>query len=99
MNPRIQVEHTVASWLLVLIWFNPECVAQGLPLDSDEIGIPNQAKAIETRGAAIQCRITEDPKNHFMPDTGRLDVYRTGSGFGIRLDGGNGFATAEITPY
>ena len=26
-------------------------------------------------------------------------VYQTSSGFGIRLDGGNGFAGAEITPY
>ena len=26
-------------------------------------------------------------------------VYRTGSGFGVRLDGGNGFTGAVISPY
>ena len=32
-------------------------------------------------------------------DTGKIDVYQTSSGFGVRLDGGNGFAGATITPY
>ena len=48
----------------------------------------------------IQCRVTtEDPMNNFAPDTGKIDVYRSGSGFGIRLDGGNGFTGAIIFPY
>ena len=34
-----------------------------------------------------------------MPDTGKIDVYRNGAGFGIRHDGGNGFAGAVISPY
>lgn len=37
--------------------------------------------------------------NNFAPDTGKIDVYRTGSGFGIRLDDGNGFAGATVSPY
>ncbi|MEG0661976.1 MAG: pyruvate carboxylase, partial [Anaerovoracaceae bacterium] len=53
-----------------------------------------------TRGYAIQCRVTsEDPTNNFAPDTGVIDVYRSASGFGIRLDGGNGFTGSVITPY
>ncbi|MEW9124984.1 MAG: pyruvate carboxylase, partial [Thermotaleaceae bacterium] len=52
------------------------------------------------RGYSIQCRVTtEDPSRDFAPDTGRIDVYRTGSGFGIRLDGGNGFTGSNISPY
>ncbi len=100
MNPRIQVEHTVTELVTGIDLVQSQIlIAQGLPLHSKEIGIPSQ-DAVETRGFAIQCRITtEDPKNHFMPDTGRLDVYRTGSGCGIRLDGGNGFTGAEISPY
>ncbi|HEY5557032.1 pyruvate carboxylase [Acetobacterium sp.] len=100
MNPRIQVEHTVTELVTGIDLVQSQIlIAQGLPLHSDEIGIPNQ-DAIQPRGASIQCRITtEDPSNHFMPDTGRLDVYRTGSGNGIRLDGGNGFTGAEISPY
>ena len=34
-----------------------------------------------------------------MPDTGKLMVYRSGGGFGVRLDAGNGFQGAIITPY
>src|SRR3712207_7824390 len=34
-----------------------------------------------------------------MPDTGKIQVYRSGSGAGIRLDGGNGFTGATISPY
>ena len=37
--------------------------------------------------------------NNFLPDTGKIIVYRSGAGNGIRLDGGNAYAGAEITPY
>ena len=40
----------------------------------------------------------EDPSNNFMPDTGKLITYRSGGGFGIRLDGGNAFTGSVITP-
>ncbi|HWL13604.1 MAG TPA: pyruvate carboxylase, partial [Ureibacillus sp.] len=49
---------------------------------------------------AIQSRVTtEDPTNNFMPDTGKLMVYRSSGGFGVRLDAGNGFQGAVVTPY
>src|SRR5699024_5158565 len=64
-----------------------------------EVGIPNQYK-ITTNCYAIQSRVTtEDPFNDFMPDTGRIMVYRSSGGFGVRLDAGNGYQGAEITPY
>ncbi len=48
----------------------------------------------------MQCRITtEDPENNFLPDYGRLTTYRSPGGFAVRLDGGNGFGGAVITPY
>ncbi|SDP53835.1 pyruvate carboxylase [Eubacterium maltosivorans] len=100
MNPRIQVEHTVTELVTGIDLVQSQImIAEGYPLDSDEINIKGQ-DSIRSRGYAIQCRVTtEDPKNHFMPDTGRLDVYRTASGAGIRLDTGNGFTGGEITPY
>ena len=56
--------------------------------------------SIKLNGYAIQCRVTtEDPTNNFAPDTGKLTTYRSGGGFGIRLDAGNAFTGAEITPY
>ena len=100
MNPRIQVEHTVTEMITgVDIVQSQIMIAQGYPLNSPEIGIPNQ-ESISINGYAIQCRVTtEDPANNFAPDTGKLDVYRTSSGYGIRLDGGNGFTGSVITPY
>lgn len=100
MNPRIQVEHTVTEMVTgVDIVQSQILIAQGYKLSSPQVGIENQA-VIKTNGYAIQCRITtEDPLNGFAPDTGVIDMYRTASGFGIRLDGGNGFTGAVITPY
>ncbi len=100
MNPRIQVEHTVTEMVTGIDIVQCQILAaQGYRLDSDRIGIKSQ-KDVKPRGYAIQCRVTtEDPINGFAPDTGVINQYRTGSGFGIRLDGGNGFAGANITPY
>ena len=100
MNPRIQVEHTVTEMITGIDLVQSQIlIAEGYSLDSKEIGIPSQ-DAVQKRGYAIQCRITtEDPSNNFAPDTGKIDVYRSGAGFGIRHDGGNGFAGATISPY
>ncbi|MDF2952646.1 MAG: pyruvate carboxylase, partial [Anaerocolumna sp.] len=100
MNPRIQVEHTVTEMVTGIDIVQTQLlVAQGYDLGSEEIGIKSQDD-IKPRGYSIQCRITtEDPANNFAPDTGKIDIYRTSSGFGIRLDGGNGFTGANISPY
>ncbi|PRR82096.1 pyruvate carboxylase [Clostridium vincentii] len=100
MNPRIQVEHTVTEMITGIdIVQSQILIAEGFKLDSKEIGIYSQ-EDIQPRGYAIQCRVTtEDPSNNFAPDTGRIDVYRSGAGFGIRLDGGSGFAGSVISPY
>jgi len=100
MNPRIQVEHTITEMTTGIdIVQSQLLIAQGYALDSPEVGIPSQ-ESIVPRGYSIQCRITtEDPLSNFMPDTGKIDVYRTSSGCGIRLDGGNGYTGSTISPY
>ncbi len=100
MNPRIQVEHTITEMTTGIdIVQSQILIAQGYPLNSKEIGVSSQ-ESVVPRGYSIQCRITtEDPLSNFMPDTGKIDVYRTSSGFGIRLDGGNGYTGANISPY
>ena len=56
--------------------------------------------AITKRGYAIQCRVTtEDAAANFQPDTGKIEVYRSAGGNGIRLDASSGFAGAQITPH
>lgn len=100
VNPRIQVEHTITEMVTGIDLVQAQIlIADGYPLTSEEINIQGQDD-IQARGYAIQCRVTtEDPSNDFAPDNGRIDVYRSGSGFGIRLDGGNGYAGSVITPY
>ncbi|MBU3180070.1 pyruvate carboxylase [Clostridium psychrophilum] len=100
MNPRIQVEHTITEMVTGIdIVESQILIAEDYALNSEKIGI-NSQEDVKVNGYSIQCRITtEDPSNNFAPDTGRIEEYRTGSGFGIRLDGGNGFAGAIISPY
>jgi len=100
MNPRIQVEHTVTEMITGRnLVQNQILVACGHKLSDPEINIPSQS-AIDMRGYAIQCRITtEDPANNFAPDFGTLTTYRSAAGCGIRLDAGNAYTGAKITPH
>jgi pyruvate carboxylase len=100
VNPRVQVEHTVTEMVTgVDIVQTQILVSEGHELHGPIIGIPQQDK-IQINGFAIQSRVTtEDPLNNFMPDTGKIMAYRSGGGFGVRLDAGNGFQGAVITPY
>ncbi|HJF32162.1 MAG TPA: pyruvate carboxylase [Sporosarcina psychrophila] len=100
VNPRIQVEHTITEMVTGIDIVHAQIhIADGKNLHDGETGIPKQDK-IPLFGFAIQSRVTtEDPLNDFMPDTGKLMVYRSGGGFGVRLDAGNGFQGAIITPY
>ena len=100
VNPRIQVEHTITEMITGVDIVHAQIkIADGIALNSEEMGIPSQEN-IPLFGFAIQSRVTtEDPLNNFMPDTGKLNVYRSSGGFGVRLDAGNGFQGAVITPY
>jgi pyruvate carboxylase len=100
MNPRIQVEHTVTEVVTGLDLVRAQIlIAQGHSLHSAEVGMPVQNQ-VPRSGYAIQCRVTtEDPENKFTPDYGKILAYRSPGGFGIRLDGGQGFAGSVITPF
>jgi pyruvate carboxylase len=97
INPRIQVEHTITEEITGIDIIAAQIqIAAGATLA--QLGLTQDR--ISTRGFAIQCRITtEDPSNGFSPDTGKIEVYRSAGGNGVRLDGGNGFAGAIITPH
>lgn len=99
VNPRVQVEHTITEMITDIdIVTTQLLIAQGLDLHK-EIGLPQQ-EGIKLNGSAIQCRITtEDPLNNFLPDTGKIDTYRSPGGFGVRLDVGNAYAGYVVTPY
>ncbi|MBK6921028.1 MAG: pyruvate carboxylase [Deltaproteobacteria bacterium] len=96
-NPRIQVEHTVTEEVTGIDLVQSQIlVAGGASLP--ELGLVQER--IELRGFAIQCRLTtEDPLRNFQPDSGRIEVFRPGEGFGIRIDAGSGYTGAEISPH
>ena len=61
---------------------------------------PQPGSRSSMRGVAIQVRVTaEDPKNDFLPDTGKISVYRPAVGLGIRLDDGSGYVGARVSPF
>ena len=113
INPRIQVEHTITGAHLYYrcidvfenSWLTEEIT--GIDIVAAQIQIAAGAtlpqlgltqEAITKRGFAIQCRITtEDAAQGFQPDTGKIEVYRSAGGNGVRLDASSGFAGAQIT--
>ncbi|PWN29439.1 pyruvate carboxylase [Jaminaea rosea] len=97
INPRLQVEHTITEEITGIDIVGAQIqIAAGATLD--DLGISQST--VQKRGSAIQCRITtEDPAMNFQPDTGRIEVYRSAGGNGVRLDASSGFAGAQITPH
>ena len=100
VNPRIQVEHTVTELVTGVDIVKAQIrISEGARIGEEDSYVPRQEE-VHLNGYALQCRITtEDPENGFTPDYGRLNVYRSPAGFGIRLDGGTAYAGAVITPY
>ncbi|KAJ4000938.1 pyruvate carboxylase [Lentinula boryana] len=97
INPRIQVEHTITEEITGIDIVAAQIqIAAGATLP--QLGLTQDA--ITKRGFAIQCRITtEDAAQNFQPDTGKIEVYRSAGGNGVRLDASSGFAGAQITPH
>jgi 3-methylcrotonyl-CoA carboxylase alpha subunit len=83
MNTRLQVEHPVTEAITGRDLVHAQLtVAAGLPL-------PWRQQELDRRGHALECRVyAEDPTNDFLPQAGRLLVYREPSGPGIRVDSG-----------
>jgi acetyl-CoA carboxylase biotin carboxylase subunit len=83
MNTRLQVEHCVTEMITGIDLVEEQIkVASGekLSFTQDELSI---------HGHAIELRIcAEDPLNQFLPDIGKLEVYKRPVGEGIRVDDG-----------
>jgi acetyl-CoA carboxylase, biotin carboxylase subunit len=81
MNTRLQVEHPVSEMITGL-----DLVKEQIRVARNE-KLPFTQKDLAINGHAIEVRVcAEDPLNNFLPDIGRLSVYKTPSGPGIRVD-------------
>lgn len=93
MNTRVQVEHTITEEItgIDIVKEMIRIAAGGrLSFTQDEI---------EISGSAIECRINaEDPRNNFLPTTGRITAYYSPGGFGVRIDG-NVYRGYVVPPY
>jgi acetyl-CoA carboxylase biotin carboxylase subunit len=81
MNTRLQVEHPVSELI------------SGIDLVKEQIKVARNEKLsfkqsdLKINGHAIEVRVcAEDPSNNFLPDIGKLLVYKTPSGPGVRVD-------------
>ncbi len=83
VNARLQVEHPVTEMITGLDLVKEQIkIAMGEPLSFRQEELSIQGHAIEVRVSA------EDPLNDFLPDVGKLLMYKRPQGHGIRVDDG-----------
>ncbi len=83
MNTRLQVEHPVTEMITGKDLVREQIlVARNEPLSFTQ-------EELSINGHAMEIRVyAEDPENNFLPDIGKLQVYRLPQGNGVRVDGG-----------
>ncbi|MFQ5764215.1 MAG: acetyl-CoA carboxylase biotin carboxylase subunit, partial [Rhodospirillales bacterium] len=82
MNTRLQVEHPVTEMICGLDLVREMIrVAAGAPLGYGQ-------SDIRFSGHAIECRITAESPETFLPSPGRIGDYHAPGGLGVRVDSG-----------
>jgi acetyl-CoA carboxylase, biotin carboxylase subunit len=93
MNTRIQVEHPVTEMTTDVDLVKSQIrIAAGEKLDSVII------QPVYSRGHAIECRINAEHPERFTPSAGKITVFNTPGGTGIRVDTA-AYAEGVIPPY
>ena len=92
MNTRLQVEHTISEEITGIDLVREQLkVAAGntLEMTQDDIVI---------EGHAIECRITAENPENFIPTPGTVEQYLAPGGFGVRVDS-HIYPGYKIPPY
>ena len=92
MNTRLQVEHPVTEMICGLDLVREMIrLAAGAPLGCGQ-------SDIRFSGHAIECRITAENPDTFLPSPGRVGVYHAPGGLGVRVDSGL-FSGYTVPPH
>jgi acetyl-CoA carboxylase, biotin carboxylase subunit len=93
MNTRIQVEHPITEEVYGCDLIKEQIrIAAGLPLSEHVINATS-------RGHSIECRINaEDPYRNFTPSPGKIKLWYTSGGRGVRVDT-HVYAGYEVPPF
>jgi acetyl-CoA carboxylase, biotin carboxylase subunit len=93
VNKRIQVEHPITEEVTGIDLVRQQIlIAMGEPLRVSQ-------GDVQFRGHAIECRINaEDPFDDFRPSPGRIEMYYTPGGRGVRVDS-HAYAGYTIPPH
>ncbi len=93
MNTRIQVEHPVTEMTTDVDLVKSQIlIAAGEKLSSVI------TQKVVSRGHAIECRINAEHPERFTPSAGRITVFNTPGGTGVRVDTA-AYAEGVIPPY
>jgi len=93
VNKRIQVEHPITEEVTGIDLVKQQImIAMGEPLRISQ-------SDVHIRGHAIECRINaEDPFDDFRPSPGRIEMYYSPGGRGVRVDS-HAYAGYSIPPH
>ena len=92
MNTRLQVEHPVTEMVCGI-----DLVREQIRIAAGQALGYGQAD-ITFSGHAIECRVTAEDPDTFMPTPGRVDLFHAPGGLGVRVDSAL-YAGYVVPPY
>ncbi|WP_417618048.1 acetyl-CoA carboxylase biotin carboxylase subunit [Oceanisphaera sp.] len=92
MNTRIQVEHTITEMITGVDLIKEQLrIAAGQPLSITQ-------EQVTVHGHAIECRINAEDPQTFVPSPGKISLFHSPGGLGVRWDS-HIYAGYKVPPY
>lgn len=92
MNTRVQVEHTVTEMITGI-----DIVQEQIRIAAGE-KLRYTQKEVVIKGHAIECRINAEDPFKFTPSAGKITMWHTAGGPGIRMDS-HAYTNYVVPPY